>query len=61
VAASPEEAAAIEGLRNYMAACMPAGSQIEVRLWELRSVIAQSAYHATYRYVTGQLNLARGT
>lgn len=60
-AASPDEAAAIEQLRNYMAACMPAGTQLEVRLWELRSVIAQSAYHATYRYWTGQLEIARGT
>lgn len=60
-AASPEEAAAIEGLRNYMAACMPAGTQLDIRLWELRSVIAQSAYHAVYRYWTGQLEAARGS
>jgi hypothetical protein len=54
-AASADETAAIDGLRNYMAACMPTGAQLEVRLWELRSVIAQSAYHALYRYWTGQL------
>jgi len=60
-AASPEEAAAIEGLRNYMAACMPAGTQLDIRLWELRSVIAQSAYHTVYRYWTGQLEAARGS
>ena len=58
---SPEETAAIEGLRNYMAACMPSGTQLEVRLWELRSLIAQSAYHTIYRYWTGQLNATRGT
>ena len=60
-AGSTEEAAAIEGLRNYMAACMPAGTQLDIRLWELRSVIAQSAYHAVYRYWTGQLEAARGS
>ncbi|HEV2817508.1 MAG TPA: hypothetical protein VGW40_09860 [Allosphingosinicella sp.] len=60
-AGSAEEATAIEGLRNYMAACMPAGMQLEIRLWELRSVIAQSAYHTVYRYWTGQLEAARGT
>jgi hypothetical protein len=59
-AASPEEAAAIEEMRNHMAACMPAGTQLDVRLWELRSVIAQSTYNTLYRYWTGQLN-ARGT
>lgn len=60
-AGSMEESAAIESLRNYMAACMPAGSSLEVRLWELRSVMAQSAYHTVYRYWTGQLELARGS
>lgn len=60
-AASPEEAAAIEALRNYMAACMPAGAQLDIRLWELRSVIAQSAYNTVYRYWTGQLEAARGS
>ena len=60
-AGSPDEAAAVEGLRNYMAACMPAGSQLDVRLWELRSVMAQTAYHTLYRYWTGQLNATRGT
>jgi hypothetical protein len=60
-AGSPEEAAAVEGLRNYMAACMPNGVQLDVRLWELRSVMAQTAYHTLYRYWTGQLNATRGT
>lgn len=60
-AASTEESAAIEGLRNYMAACMPTGVQLEVRLWELRSVIAQTAYNTVYRYWTGQLGAARGS
>jgi hypothetical protein len=60
-AASAEESAAIEGLRNYMAACMPTGVQLEVRLWELRSVIAQTAYNTVYRYWTGQLEAARGS
>jgi hypothetical protein len=60
-AASIEESQAVEELRNYMAACMPAGGQLEVRLWELRSVLAQSAYHTLYRYWTGQLDAARGT
>lgn len=60
-AGSPDEAAAVEGLRNYMAACMPTGVQLDVRLWELRSVMAQTAYHTLYRYWTGQLNATRGT
>ena len=60
-AGSPDEATAVEGLRNYMAACMPAGVQLDVRLWELRSVMAQTAYHTLYRYWTGQLNATRGS
>ena len=44
-----------------MAACMPAGVQLDVRLWELRSVMAQTAYHTLYRYWTGQLNATRGS
>jgi hypothetical protein len=60
-AGSADEAAAVEGLRNFMAACMPSGVQLDVRLWELRSVMAQTAYHTVYRYLTGQLNATRGT
>lgn len=52
---SGEEDAAIAALQTYMSACMRAGSQLEVRASEVRSVFAQSAYHAMYRYWTGQL------
>jgi hypothetical protein len=52
---SADESAAIAGLQTYMAACMRSGTQLEVRASELRSVLAQSAYHAMYRYSTGQL------
>ena len=52
---SADESAAIAGLQTYMAACMRSGTQLEVRASELRSVFAQSAYHAMYRYWTGQL------
>jgi hypothetical protein len=57
--ASEEESAALTGLQDYMAACMPAGAQLTARRWELRSVLAQSAYHTLYRYWTGQLQTAR--
>lgn len=52
---SADERAAIAGLQTYMSACMRSGSQFGVRASELRSVLAQSAYHAMYRYSTGQL------
>jgi|GEM_PF-3374157 len=52
---SADESAAIAGLQTYMSACMRAGSQLEVRASEVRSVFAQSAYHTMYRYWTGQL------
>jgi hypothetical protein len=57
--ASPDEAAAVAGLQDYMAACMPTGVQLQMRLWELRSILAQSAYQTAYRYWTGQLNIVR--
>ena len=56
---SGEEDAAIAGLQTYMSACMRAGSQLQVRQSELRSVFAQSAYHVMYRYWTGQLSARR--
>ena len=58
---SGEESAAIAVLQAYMAACMRAGSQLEVRSSEVRSVFAQSAYHAMYRYWTGQLEDGGGS
>ena len=57
---SAEESAAIAGLQDYMSRCMPAGAQLTVRPWEVRSVFAQSAYHTLYRYWRGQLRTARG-
>lgn len=53
------EAAAIEGLRDFMAACAPAGSQLSVLPIEVRSLLAQSAYHSMYRYWTNQLDPVR--
>ena len=52
---SRTETLAIEGMRNYMAACAPDGAQLAVQAAELRSVIAQSAYHSMYRYWIGRL------
>ena len=42
-----------------MAACAPAGSQLSVLPLELRSLLAQSAYHSMYRYWTNQLDPVR--
>lgn len=56
---SSEEMAAIAGLQTYMSACMRAGSQLQVRASEVRSVFAQSAYHAMYRYWSGELEPGR--
>lgn len=52
---SRAEAAAIEGLRDYMAACAPSSARFAVQPSELRSLLAQSAYHSMYRYWTDQL------
>ena len=56
---SRTEEAAVDGLRPYMAACAPAGSQLAVQATELRSLLAQSAYHSMYRYWTNQLGPVR--
>jgi len=53
---SRAEAAAIERLRDYMAACAPADAQLAVQPAELRSLLAQSAYQSMYRYWTDQLS-----
>lgn len=53
---SSEEQAAIEALANFMAACLPAGSELDVYENELRPVFAQSAYFSLYRYWTGELS-----
>lgn len=60
IVGSPEEASSIAGLQTYMSACMRAGSQLQVRASEVRSVFAQSAYHVMYRYWSGQLEGRRG-
>lgn len=52
---SRTEAAMIEAMRDYMAACAPAGAQIAINPGEVRSVVAQSAYQSMYRYWTGRL------
>lgn len=52
---SRTEAAVIERMRSYMAACAPAGAEFSVRPGDLRALIAQSAYHSMYRYWTRQL------
>jgi len=57
---SPGEDEAIAGLQTFMSGCMPAGQQLSIRPWEVRSLFAQSAYHTMYRYWTGQL-VARGS
>jgi len=53
---SRNEAAAIERMRDYMAACTPRGAEFAVQPSELRSVLAQQAYHNMYRYWTDQLS-----
>lgn len=58
---SPEEAAAIGALQTYMSACFASESQLNVRSSEVRSLFAQSAYFAMYRYWTGQLRSARNS
>lgn len=52
---SRTEAAAIDRMRSYMAACAPSGAEFSVRPGDLRALIAQSAYHSMYRYWTRQL------
>lgn len=52
---SPEEGAAMTELQTFMVPCMPFGVHLTVQLREARAVFAQSAYHAMYRYATGQL------
>jgi hypothetical protein len=56
---SAEERDALGGLQTFMSSCMPAGQQLSVRSWEVRSLFAQAAYHMLYRYWTGQLQSAR--
>lgn len=55
---SGEEGAALEGLRNFMSACIADGAEIRVRNADVRSLFAQSAYNTMYRYWTGQLSAA---
>lgn len=52
---SPEESAAMADLQAFMVPCMPFGVHLTVQLREARAVFAQAAYHAMYRYATGQL------
>ena len=52
---SRTESQLIASMRDYMAACAPAGAQLAVHPGELRSVLAQSAYQSMYRYWTGRL------
>ena len=52
---SRTETQLIASMRDYMAACAPAGAQLAVHPGELRSVLAQSAYQSMYRYWTGRL------
>jgi hypothetical protein len=52
---SPEEGAAMTELGAFMVPCMPFGVHLTVQLREARAVFAQAAYHAMYRYATGQL------
>jgi len=59
VIGSPGEVQALAGLQAFMSGCMPAGQQLSIRPWEVRSLFAQSAYHTLYRYWTGQLQSAR--
>lgn len=53
------EEGAIEGLRPYMRPCAPDGADLAVQASELRSVLAQSAYHSMFRYWTRQLDSVR--
>jgi hypothetical protein len=56
---TPAEREAVAALQTFMSSCMPVGTQLSVRAWEVRSVFAQSAYHTLFRYWTGQLQSAR--
>jgi hypothetical protein len=56
---STQEQAAVRGLSAYMAACTPAGAELRVQTSDLRSVVAQSAYHSMYRYWTRDLQATR--
>ena len=53
---SRNEAAAIDSLRSFMAACAPSGQQLSVRPSDFRSLVAQTAYSSMYRYWTRQLD-----
>ena len=52
---SAEETAAITALNNYMAACLPQGTDLDVFASEVRDLFAQTAYASLYRYWTGEL------
>ncbi|MEA3042509.1 MAG: hypothetical protein QOH47_347 [Sphingomonadales bacterium] len=56
---TPAERDAVAGLQTFMSSCMPVGTQLSIRAWEVRSLFAQSAYHTLFRYWTGQLESAR--
>lgn len=56
---SSDEAAAFVELQTYMSACMRGDTQLTVRSSEARSLFAQSAYFAMYRYWTGQIGQNR--
>lgn len=56
---SAAEEAVIRAMHNYMVACAPAEAVLTVEPAELRSLLAQSAYHSMYRYWTRQLESVR--
>ena len=56
---SRAESEAISRMRPYMTACAPAGAELTVQASELRSVLAQSAYHSLFRYWTRDLDPVR--
>lgn len=56
---SRAESEAITRMRPYMTACAPAGAELSVQPSELRSVLAQSAYHSLFRYWTRDLDPVR--
>ncbi|MGZ8351250.1 MAG: hypothetical protein ACXWU2_14570 [Allosphingosinicella sp.] len=56
---STQETAAVNAMRPFMTACTPAGAELRVQTSDLRSVVAQSAYHSMYRYWTRDLQATR--
>jgi len=56
---SENESRIMDRLAPYLRACTTADSQLSIARSDLRSAMAQSAYHSMYRYWTRQLSSTR--